>query len=156
MLLPFRCAPQGNFNVAIGKLSDKPPELSNKTRLENVLCFAADLLCRLGKPYDGHEVLHLVKILSDKISLDCPAKCTAPQSKNHTCDIPKIYDYIRFDGDNYIWKDGNIALTPALNFELGCIFEIGRMMHESGICLRDLLDRGLAYSVQGFGSSERL
>ena len=131
MLLPFRYALQDKLNAAIVKLSGEPPEPSNETRLENVLCFAADLLCR-------HEVLHMVKILNDKISLDCAKKCTAPQSEDYIGNIPEIYDCIKFDGDNYIRIDDNVVLAPALNFELGCIFEIGRMMHESDVCFKDL------------------
>lgn len=54
-------------------------------------------------------------------------------------DWSPLYTYIKFDGENYIFTGYNeeeelhevIGKAPC--FELGCIFEIGRILHKNGI-----------------------
>lgn len=58
---------------------------------------------------------------------------------NDIIDWSPLYTYIKFDGENYIFTGYNeeeelhevIGKAPC--FELGCIFEIGRILYKNGI-----------------------
>lgn len=44
-------------------------------------------------------------------------------------DISKLYDYIGFDGNSFIFTEENIVIDENPIFEIGCIFEIGRIIN---------------------------
>lgn len=58
--------------------------------------------------------------------------------RHNIANLAPLYDYIAFDGENYIFTEENAVIGKANSFELGCIFEIGRMLHENGIQFKDV------------------
>lgn len=49
------------------------------------------------------------------------------------CNLKEIYEYIYFDGYYYRKKDDNEIIHKAERFELGAIFELGRLLVKNGI-----------------------
>ena len=69
----------------------------------------------------------------------------AIQSGRHTIiNLAPLYEYIKFDGENYIFtgygeeEQLHEVIGKAPNFELGCIFEIGRLLHEKGVTFKKI------------------
>jgi len=52
---------------------------------------------------------------------------------NHIYDVSGLYDFIEFDGLNYVSRRDKSILFKANSFEFGCIFEIGRLVEEKHI-----------------------
>ena len=57
----------------------------------------------------------------------------APGSNHMVYDISGLYNMIFFDGIYYKWMETSDIIAKAANFEFGCIFEIGRLMHNLGV-----------------------
>jgi len=53
-------------------------------------------------------------------------------------DISPLFELLRFDGTTYIIKETGEIAGKAMSFEFGCIFEIGRLLNERGICFHNL------------------
>jgi len=59
---------------------------------------------------------------------------------NHSVhDISRLYPLLQFDGTDYLIAGSDVIAGKARSFEFGCIFEIGRMLHEKGVCFKSLL-----------------
>lgn len=67
------------------------------------------------------------------------AQHISPDSRHQVVDISGLYDLLQFDGTNYLVAGSDVVAGTAMSFEFGCIFEIGRMLHEKGICFKNLL-----------------
>jgi hypothetical protein len=52
--------------------------------------------------------------------------------------LTPLYDTIYFDGDYYRKRSDDEIIAKALNFEFGCVFEIGRRILEYEICFKGL------------------
>lgn len=52
---------------------------------------------------------------------------------DYVCDIGRVYDYIKCDGQNYIRTEDGSILAPVRSLEFAAIFEIGRMMKDNNI-----------------------
>ena len=53
---------------------------------------------------------------------------------NYKCtDISALYSHIYCDGINFYRSYDDSIVEPVKNFDLACIFEIGRIMHQHGI-----------------------
>lgn len=59
-------------------------------------------------------------------------------SQHQIIDFSKLYEYLRFDGTNYILTETNTVAGRAKSFEFGCLFEIGRMMNECEIAFKNI------------------
>lgn len=56
----------------------------------------------------------------------------SPGDKNiRVFDISPLYKAIYFDGENYLSCENNVVFCPAPSFEIGVIYEIGRLIHRS-------------------------
>ena len=53
-----------------------------------------------------------------------------PGSKHEVYDISGLYPIMQFDGTNFVISGTKEMIGKARSFELGCIFEIGRMLTE--------------------------
>ena len=58
------------------------------------------------------------------------------KSSHKIIDISPLYELLRFDGVNYLFQGTNKIVGEAASFEFGCIFEIGRLLHEKGIAFK--------------------
>jgi hypothetical protein len=54
-------------------------------------------------------------------------------NERRICDISPLYKVLRFDGENWCREKNGTPVTPAVCFEFGAIFEIGRLLMEKGI-----------------------
>ena len=48
----------------------------------------------------------------------------SPNNGHYFRNFSKLYEYMKFDGENYILKENGKIIGKALSFEFGCIFEI--------------------------------
>lgn len=61
-----------------------------------------------------------------------------PGSPHEVVDLSGLHDFLQFDGVNYVLAGSDLAAGASTSFELGCIFEIGRMIHEKGVRFKGL------------------
>jgi hypothetical protein len=63
-----------------------------------------------------------------------------PGSHHQAYDISGLYTLLQFDGTDYLISGTDTVAGKAASFEFGCIFEIGRMLHEKGVMFKHLND----------------
>lgn len=65
---------------------------------------------------------------------------SSEKSNIEVYDISDMYEEVYFDGENLIDIKNNKAISK-VQFEYGCIFEIGRILHKYKVDLLDLYDK---------------
>lgn len=63
----------------------------------------------------------------------------SPDSHHHVMDISSLFSILRFNGTNYIIEGTDEIAGTSTSFEFGCIFEIGRLLYQRGICYKNLI-----------------
>lgn len=108
---------------------------------------AVNALCHIGtsciagkwKQDDNHRVeywypMHIGWVFGGNHSLSAGIiKGEGIIETYDTYDVSEIYNYVYCDGKNFISSLDDRIIGPVLNIEFACIFEIGRMIHESNI-----------------------
>jgi len=116
ILSPWNSSKICNLNISIGS--------SNNPWKYDIINHRLDLYYPLGVfvTYGGGNHSTLIGKLK--------GKATMPLTRYRILDLTPLYNEIQFDGENYIDRKNGEIIEKALNFEFGCIFEIGSLILE--------------------------